>query len=111
MQKLLISAVVLAGVSLVAAASYWAGKSATNSAGPGPAAAQKPTPGVIVEASRVSLVKLPQALSAVGSLRSDETVVVRPEVAGRIVNFAFREGEPIASGQVLVKLDDSVQKA
>jgi membrane fusion protein (multidrug efflux system) len=55
--------------------------------------------------------KLPQSLNAVGSLRSDETVIVRPEVAGRIANFAFREGERVAEGQVLVRLDDSVQKA
>jgi membrane fusion protein (multidrug efflux system) len=32
-------------------------------------------------------------------------------VAGRIANFAFREGERVARGQVLVKLDDSVQQA
>jgi len=68
-------------------------------------------PGIVVEASRVTIAKLPQSLNAVGSLRSDETVVVRPEVAGRIANIAFREGERVAEGQVLIRLDDSVQKA
>ena len=111
MPKLLTTAAVLAGVALVAGAAYWAGKSSTPAAGPGPVAAQKAPPGVVVEASRVSLVKLPQALSAVGSLRSDEAVVLRPEVAGRIATIGFREGETVTKGQVLVKLDDSVQQA
>src|SRR5690606_18619728 len=52
-----------------------------------------------------------QALTAVGSLRSDETVMIRPEVAGRIAEIGFREGETVRQGVVLVKLDDSVQRA
>jgi membrane fusion protein (multidrug efflux system) len=115
MQKLLAAAGILGAILLVSGVSYWAGKSsapAPGQAGPAPTAATgAPQPGVVVEASRVAIVKLPQSLNAVGSLRSDETVVVRPEVAGRIANFAFREGERVAEGQVLVRLDDSVQKA
>jgi membrane fusion protein (multidrug efflux system) len=116
MQKLLIAAGVLGAIVVVAGTSYWAGKSSATAAGPVGAAPPTPAsgpppPGVVVEASRVSVVKLPQALNAVGSLRSDETVVVRPEVAGRIANFEFREGERVTEGQVLVRLDDSVQKA
>jgi membrane fusion protein (multidrug efflux system) len=113
MQKLLAAAGILGAIVVVSGASYWAGKSSAPApAGPAPAAATgAPPPGVVVEASRVRIMKLPQSLNAVGSLRSDETVVVRPEVAGRIANFAFREGERVAEGQVLVRLDDSVQKA
>ena len=101
----------LAGLAVVAGLSYWAG---TRSA-PQPQAASAPpkggVPAVVVEASRVSVVRLPQALSAVGSLRSDETGVVRPEVAGRIAQIAFREGERVGKGDVLIRLDDSVQRA
>jgi membrane fusion protein (multidrug efflux system) len=113
MQKLLAAAGILGAIVVVSGASYWAGKSSAPApAGPAPAAATgAPPPGVVVEASRVRIMKLPQSLNAVGSLRSDETVIVRPEVAGRIANFAFREGERVAEGQVLVRLDDSVQKA
>jgi membrane fusion protein (multidrug efflux system) len=113
MQKLLAVAGILGAIVVVSGASYWAGKSSAPAPAPaGPAAATgAPPPGVVVEASRVRIMKLPQSLNAVGSLRSDETVVVRPEVAGRIANFAFREGERVAEGQVLVRLDDSVQKA
>src|SRR5689334_2849557 len=115
MPKLLLSAAAVAVLAVVAGGAYWAGKSATPAAATGPAPAAAPAgkapPGVVVEASRVALVRLPQALSAVGSLRSDETVVLRPEVAGRVAEIGFREGERVTKGQVLVRLDDSVQKA
>src|SRR5215213_8895922 len=113
MPKLLLAAAAVAVIAAVAGASYWAGKSAVPGSGnPAPASAAKgPPPGVVVEASRVNLVRLPQALTAVGSLRSDETVVLRPEVAGRVAEIGFREGERVQKGQVLVRLDDSVQKA
>src|SRR5258706_6944288 len=102
MRKPLVIAGVLGAVALVAGVSYWAGRSSSPAtAAPPPAAAKGPAPGVVVEASRVTLVRLPQALTAVGSLRSDETVVVRPEVAGRVANIGFREGEAVTKGQVL----------
>ena len=96
----------------VGALSFWAGT--RTAPAPAPAAAPAkggPPPGIVVEAAKVAVVALPQALTAVGSLRSDETVIVRPEIAGRVAQIHFREGERVAKGQVLVKLDDSVQKA
>ncbi len=68
-------------------------------------------PGVAVEARPPQVVKLPQSITTVGSLRSDEAVIVRPEIAGRVIEIAFREGQRVTAGQVLVRLDDSVQKA
>ena len=112
MRKVVVAAVVGA-VALASAVSYWAG---SRSAGPAnapaaPKAAAAPPPGIVVEAAKVSVVNLPQALTAVGSLRSDETVILRPEIAGRVSQILFREGEQVAKGQTLVKLDDSVQQA
>ncbi len=113
MRKLVIGAAALVVLLGVAGLAYWAGSTrgalsvpvaAAPKAGPAPK-------GIVVEASRVTLAKLPQALAAVGSLRSDETVILRPEVAGRVSQILFREGERVARGQVLVKLDDSVQQA
>jgi membrane fusion protein (multidrug efflux system) len=106
----LIGVVALAGVGGL---SYWAG---TRNAGDKPAAAAAPAKGpapasIVIEASKVAVVNLPQALSAVGSLRSDETVILRPEVAGRVSQILFKEGERVAKDAVLLKLDDSVQKA
>ncbi len=117
MRKIVAGAAVLAAIAVVSAASIWAGS--RNAAAPGPgngarqpaAAAPKAPPGIVVEAVKVAVVKLPQSLTAVGSLRSDETIVVRPEVAGRVAQISFREGEHTGKGSVLVKLDASVQQA
>ena len=46
-----------------------------------------------------------------GSLRSNELVIIRPEIAGRIVEFRFEEGEPVKKGQPLVLLDDFVWRS
>jgi len=114
MRKLLAGAGVLAILVAASALSFWAG---TRNA-PGNPADRKGTPaaakapaGIVVEAAKVSVVRLPQTLTAVGSLRSDETVIVRPEIAGRVAQILFKEGERVAKGHVLVKLDDSVQQA
>ena len=113
MRKIVVAAVALA-IAGVGALSYWAGTQKSPGAAEsakGPAAAPKGPPPVIVEAARVATVKLPQGINAVGSLRSDEAVVLRPEIAGRVAQIGFREGERVAKGQLLVKLDDSVQQA
>lgn len=44
-------------------------------------------------------------ISAVGTLLADESVVVRPEVAGRIAAIHFTEGQFVARGAKLVTLD------
>ena len=115
MRKALVATLVAASLAAVGGLSYWAGtRSAPAAKAPGAAAAtpaKAPPPGVAVEATRVSMVKLPQAIGAVGSLRSDETIIVRPEIAGRVAQIHFREGQHVAKGAVLVRLDDSVQKA
>ena len=50
-------------------------------------------------------------VAAVGSLKSNESVVLRPEIAGRIAAIHLREGMPAAKGAVLVALDASTQAA
>ncbi len=52
-----------------------------------------------------------RGITAVGSLRSDESVTLRPEVAGRISQIPFTEGQRVQKGQVLIRLDDSVPRA
>jgi membrane fusion protein (multidrug efflux system) len=114
MRKIVVGAVAIAAIAGVGALSYWAGTQkspAVAGSAKAPAAAPKGPPPIIVEAAKVTTVKLPQGLSAVGSLRSDETVILRPEIAGRVAQIGFREGERVSKGQMLVKLDDSVQLA
>jgi membrane fusion protein (multidrug efflux system) len=65
----------------------------------------------LVEASAPTEAKLAQGITAVGTLRSDESVVVRPEVAGRVAEILFTEGQRVSRGQPLLRLDASVQRA
>ncbi|MCV2216392.1 MULTISPECIES: efflux RND transporter periplasmic adaptor subunit [unclassified Thauera] len=66
---------------------------------------------VVVEVARVERRAMADDVTAVGSLVSNESVVLRPEVAGRISRIAFRDGEPVRRGDVLVELDAAVQRA
>ena len=114
MRKLVVGVVVLALLVGASTLSFWAGTRNAASTPIASAAAPKgasAAPGTVIEAAKVSVVPLREALTAVGSLRSDETVIVRPEVAGRVSAILFREGEHVNKGQVLVQLDDSVQQA
>ena len=53
----------------------------------------------------------PLAVEAVGSLRSRQSVVLRPEVSGRITQLNFRDGERVRRGQMLVQFDDQLPRA
>jgi membrane fusion protein (multidrug efflux system) len=47
----------------------------------------------------------------VGSLRSDESVTLRPEVAGRVNAILFKEGQNVRQGMTLVRLDPAINAA
>jgi membrane fusion protein (multidrug efflux system) len=73
-----------------------------------PAPAAPGAMAVPVETAAVQVGPIQRRLTAVGSLRSNESVILRPEIAGRIVEFRFQEGERVEIGQPLVLLEDSV---
>lgn len=83
----------------------------------GPASAPSGAPGggggfaVPVEAQPVKVATLVRSIPAVGTLRSAESLMVRPEIAGRIADIRFNEGQSVTEGQVLVTLDDSIARA
>ena len=117
MNRTAIVAIVVAGVALAAAGGYWLGgqRLATSAAtaaaaAPTKAAAAGGAP-VTVEASKVAYMRLPQMITAVGSLRSDESVTLRPEVAGRIASISFQEGQRVSKGAMLVRLDPAINDA
>jgi len=75
-----------------------------------PAAAisqQKAPPPMPVKAVAAKLAPAVDEASAVGTLRADEAVTIRPEIAGRIAEFRFNEGQNVARGAVLMRLDQS----
>lgn len=90
--------------ALSAAATGGAAKPAT----PAPAQGGGPVP---VEAAPVRVGSIARTITAVGSTVSNEAVVIRPEVTGRITEIAFTEGQAVTKGTVLFRLDDSVARA
>ena len=98
-----------AGAGAAAAAGRPA-SGASGGAGPGGGGAGGGGP-VVVEAGKVTRMRLETDATAVGSLRSNQGVMMRPEVSGRIVKLGFAEGQRVQRGQLLVQLDDTLQQA
>src|SRR4029079_5252208 len=107
------------GIAVAAGAGYWAGTrqpAPVASAATAPAASSgrggdQPGAAVSVEAMKVMTASMPQTITAVGSLRSDESVMLRPEVAGRVAAIMFKEGQRVAKGTPLVRLDTAINDA
>lgn len=64
-----------------------------------------------VEVAQVQMQPLRDDTQAVGSLRAGQSVMLRPEVMGRVAALHFQDGYPVRKGQVLVQFDDSLQQA
>lgn len=76
---------------------------------PAPAAAAKP--GLPVKAEAVTISRISDDVSAVGSLMAEESVIIRPEIDGRIVGLHFQEGQAITAGTRLVTIDSTEYEA
>lgn len=131
--------VAVAGIALAATAAWWfqrsaptqvastqgppgamtsaTGASAGAGAGPrgGPAGGAGGPPGLgglaPVETARAETMTIVDEVQAVGSLKARQGVMVRPEVSGRIARLGFVDGRPVRQGQLLVQLDDTLQRA
>ncbi len=79
------------------------------------AAQEKPAPakpqGLPVETVQAAVTPLKNELNATGTLYSNETVVITAEIAGKVTEIFFHEGQKITAGQVLLKLDQSILSA
>jgi len=87
-----------------------AGGAAAAGAAPAAAAPAK-TSGLPVRAVPVKIGMVQADISAVGTLAAAESVVIRPEIAGRVMELHFREGQAIAQGAKLVTIDPSEYQA
>jgi membrane fusion protein, multidrug efflux system len=70
-----------------------------------------PASAVTVDAAPVKIGSIRRQIEAVGSLRSNESVIIRPEVAGRVSEILFQEGQNVTRGTPLVRLDSSIARA
>nr|WP_315427385.1 efflux RND transporter periplasmic adaptor subunit [uncultured Albidiferax sp.] len=114
--KIRYSAVAVVGILVASATAWWLqrGPQAQMQVAPAasnasaPAGASRPP---AVEAATVAITRIVDDSQTVGSLRSRQSVVLRPEVSGRITALNFRDGERVRKGQLLVQFDDQLPRA
>jgi multidrug efflux system membrane fusion protein len=66
---------------------------------------------VQVRAAAVHTANAPVYLTGVGTTKALNTVTVRPEVDGRLIRIAFREGQDVRRGDVLAQIDPTTYQA
>ncbi|HET8745463.1 MAG TPA: efflux RND transporter periplasmic adaptor subunit, partial [Ramlibacter sp.] len=86
------------------------GRASGGAAGP-EAAAHGTARAPVVEVAQVETQRITDDASAVGSLRSRQSVILRPEVSGRVTRINFRDADRVRRGQLLVQLDDQLPLA
>jgi membrane fusion protein, multidrug efflux system len=127
--KIIYSVVAVAGIAAAAGGAYWyqnqptgpkeitgAGGTATASGPPAggasaPGGAQRGGGMASVEVAKVEASRLQDDAQAVGSLRSKQNVMLRPEVSGRVQSLGFTDGGRVRRGDVIMQLEDGLQRA
>jgi membrane fusion protein, multidrug efflux system len=123
--KAIYSAIAVVGIAAAAGGAYWYQDRPT---GPkeitGTGAASAPAGGASapggaprgggmpsVEVAKVEASRLQDDAQAVGSLRSKQNVMLRPEVSGRVQTLGFTDGGRVRKGDVIMQLEDGLQRA
>ena len=105
--------VAVAGICIASGVAWWLQHKspAPSASGSAPAAQAGGQRVPAVEVAKVAQVTLIDEAQSVGSLRSRQGVMIRPEVAGRVKAILFTEGQRVSRGQLLVQLDDQLPAA
>jgi membrane fusion protein (multidrug efflux system) len=114
----------LLGISVASVVAWWwqnkapaegQGKPDTTvsagSSAPAPVAGGGPARTPAVEVAKVESMTLVDETQAVGSLRSRQGVMLRPEVGGRVKQILFNDGQRVRKGQLMVQFDDQLPQA
>ncbi|NDH52719.1 MAG: efflux RND transporter periplasmic adaptor subunit, partial [Betaproteobacteria bacterium] len=119
--KAIYSVVAVIGIVAASGAAWWymgkpllpkeIGSAAGASAAASAAAPASAARAAGVEVARAERATLQDDAQSVGSLRSLQSVMLRPEVPGRVLALGFADGAMVRKGQVLVQLDDTLQRA
>jgi membrane fusion protein (multidrug efflux system) len=105
------------GVCAASGAAWWfQNKAGASADGAQPAVASPATPSgparpTAVETVKVETQTLVDETQAVGSLRSRQGVMLRPELGGRVKEIFFNDGQRVRKGQVMVQFEDQLQQA
>jgi multidrug efflux system membrane fusion protein len=106
----LIGAFVVAGVVGVYYMPQWQAAAPASKSGRrgGGGVSTDPVPVLAIAAQAADV---PVYLNGVGTARALKTVVVRPQVDGKLINISFTEGQEVPKGFVLAKIDPVTYQA
>jgi multidrug efflux system membrane fusion protein len=108
--------IALIGLAVVTVAvTYWPAAQPTQQQGKagkgkrfGAPASTDPVP---VRATVARLADVPVYLDGVGTARALNTVLVKPQVEGKLISISFTEGQDVPRGYVLAKIDPATYQA
>jgi membrane fusion protein (multidrug efflux system) len=107
-QKKMYSIVAVLGIAGASTLAWWLQTPKADSPAPAASGGVRASG---VELGQVKKMTLRDDTEAVGTLRSSQNVMLRPEVAGRVLSLGFADGARVRAGQVLVQMDDTLQRA
>ncbi|NOG71026.1 efflux RND transporter periplasmic adaptor subunit [Roseicella sp. DB1501] len=99
---------ILLGLAVLAGAGAWvwhqrqAAPTAQEGGRPGFRGAGAPVP---VTAAAAKVQDVPISLDAIGTVQAFNTITVRPQVDGQLVEIAFQEGQMVKQGDLLARID------
>jgi membrane fusion protein, multidrug efflux system len=93
------------GVAVLLVATWAAWSVGSKKSAAADAAAKKASPAVPVGVASAERRDLPVYLSGLGSITAFNTVTVKTRVDGQIMSVAFREGQEVRQGDLLVAID------
>ena len=102
---------IIYGIALIAVAGalyYVFGTAPQQQQRRGRFAADGPVPVLVATATKADV---PVYLDAVGTTRALNTVTVRPQVDGRLLSVAFKEGQDVKKGEILARIDPTTFQA
>ena len=109
---LIVGGVVIVGLAVIFLLMRGRGGQAAQEGGPTAAAggppAMPPMPVDVDTARRQSIV---DAVRATGRIEAIQAIELRPDEQGRVIELMFREGQFVAAGTPLVKVDDAMLQA
>ncbi len=107
LQKYVLFAACIGSLSLIGCGSKEEQGAAAKTVAAAPAAVTAKPAGPPVKVAPVKLDSVNVELSAVGSLLAAESVVIRPEMAGRVTELPFKEGQSVSKGAKLLTIDNN----
>ena len=110
-RPLIVGGVLIVGIAVVFLLMRGRGSAAAQEGGAAAAGgppAMPPMPVDVATAQRQSVV---DAVRATGRIEAVNAIELRPDEQGRVTQLLFQEGQSVAAGTPLVKVDDSMLKA